>query len=73
MNATFDVSEYIGLVERQDDLITLTRKCGSVFEQMQIKISELRERAIFEKCSTEELKRIRKTINGILKERSANR
>ena len=43
-----------------------------IIEQIQIKVQELRERAIFEKCSTDELKRIRKTINSILKQRAAS-
>ena len=67
-----DINDHVGTAKREKDLITLTRQCGSVIEQIQIKVQELRERAIFEKCSTDELKRIRKTINSILKQRAAS-
>ena len=67
-----DINDHVGTAKREKDLITLTRQCGSVIEQIQIKVQELRERAIFEKCSTDELKRIRKTINSILRQRAAS-
>lgn len=69
---TLDLKKYVGDVKREKDIITLSRQCGSVIEQIQIKVQELRERAIFEKCSTDELKRIRKTINSILRQRAAS-